>query len=133
MSPRRKREHAKDCLKFPATPEACGEGDLMKIIHRRCAALDVHEKRISVCARIVRGSKTDRVDAARIAELLQYGLVRPSFVPPRAVRELRDLVRQRVQVIGDRNRISNAFTACWRRPISSSLVFSERSPAPRSD
>lgn len=148
----------------------------MKILYRRCAALDIHEKRISVCARMVRGNKveveesvfdtftedleqlhawlsqrrirrvamestgvywrpvwnileatgsyellllnpqhvkalpghkTDRVDAARIAELLQYGLVRPSFVPPRPVRELRDLVRQRVHVVRDRNRVSN--------------------------
>jgi transposase len=53
------------------------------------------------------GHKTDRVDAARIAELLQYGLVRPSFVPPPGMRELRDLLRRRVQVVRDRNRISN--------------------------
>jgi transposase len=124
----------------------------MKVIYRRCTGLDVHEKNVFVCARIIRGKeveiieatfptftedlealrdwlirhrikrvamestgvywrpvwnilkqppgkldlvllnpqhvkalpghKTDRVDAARIAELLQYDLVRPSFVPP---------------------------------------------------
>jgi transposase len=149
----------------------------MKIIYRRCAGLDVHEKSVSVCARIMRGNsvevieatfptftedleelkawlirhrikrvamestgvywlpvwnileqppgkldlvllnpqhvkalpghKTDRVDAARIAELLQYGLVRASFVPPPEIRELRDLLRRRVHVQQDRNRVSN--------------------------
>lgn len=149
----------------------------MKVIYRRCAGLDVHEKSVSVCARIVRGNsveiieatfltftedleelrswlirnriqrvamestgvywipvwnileqppgkldlvllnpqhvkalpghKTDRVDAARIAELLQYGLVRASFVPPQEIRELRDLVRRRVHLQQDRNRVVN--------------------------
>jgi len=53
------------------------------------------------------GHKTDRVDAARIAELLQYGLLRASFVPPTEIRELRDLVRRRTHLVADRNRISN--------------------------
>ena len=43
------------------------------------------------------GHKTDRVDAARIAELLQYDLLRASFVPPQEIRELRDLVSIRRQ------------------------------------
>jgi transposase len=148
----------------------------MKIIYRRCAGLDVHEKSVFVCARILRGKqleiveatfptftedlealrdwlirhriqrvamestgvywrpvwnvleqggrldlillnpqhvkalpghKTDRVDAARIAELAQYDLVRASFVPPAEIRELRDLVRRRVHLTEDRNRVSN--------------------------
>ena len=53
------------------------------------------------------GHKTDRVDAARIAELLQYGLVRASFVPPAEIRELRDLVRRRVHLQQDRSRVSS--------------------------
>jgi transposase len=53
------------------------------------------------------GHKTDRVDAARIAELLQYGLVRASFVPPVDIRELRDLVRRRVHAQRDRTRTIN--------------------------
>lgn len=149
----------------------------MQIIYLRCAVLDVHEKSVSVCARIVKGKevetveatfptftedleqlrdwlvrnriqrvamestgvywrpvwnileqppgkldllllnpqhvkalpghKTDRVNAARIAELLQYGLVRPSFVPPAEIRELRDLVRRRVHLQQDRSRVSS--------------------------
>lgn len=51
--------------------------------------------------------KTDRIDAARIAELVQYDLVRPSFVPPVEIRELRDLLRRRLHLTQDRNRVSN--------------------------
>lgn len=43
----------------------------------------------------VPGRKTDVIDAAWIAQLLQCGLLRGSFVPPRPVRELRDLTRAR--------------------------------------
>jgi transposase len=148
----------------------------MRVVYRRSAGLDVHEKSVFVCARILRGKqlevieatfptftedlealrdwlvrhriqrvamestgvywipvwnilerskqlklillnpqhvkalpghKTDRVDAARIAELTQYDLVRASFVPPPEIRELRDLVRRRVHLVEDRNRVSN--------------------------
>ena len=57
--------------------------------------------------RALRGNKTDRIDAARIAEYLQYGLLRGSFVPPRPIRELRDLTRSRVHLQQDRNRVLN--------------------------
>lgn len=150
----------------------------MRIIHRRCAGLDVHKNTISACIRVrvhshrietveavfgtftrelerlrdwlkehrvkqvamestgvywipvwnvleavrlrfelllvnpatvraLRGAKTDRIDAARIAEYLQHGLLRPSFVPPRPIRQLRDLTRMRVQLQHDRNRVIN--------------------------
>ncbi len=39
------------------------------------------------------GGKTDRIDSAWLAELLQHGLLKSSFVPPRPIRELRDLTR----------------------------------------
>ena len=57
--------------------------------------------------RALPGRKTDTEDCERIAELLQYGLVRPSFVPPIPIRELRDLTRGRVNVQQDRNRVIN--------------------------
>jgi transposase len=150
----------------------------MRIIHRRCAGLDVHKNTISACirrrvhghkietvervfgtftqdlerlrdwlkehhvkqvamestgvywipvwdvleavrlrlelilvnpatVRALRGAKTDRIDAARIAEYLQHGLLRASFVPPRSIRQLRDLTRMRVQLQHDRNRVIN--------------------------
>src|SRR3954469_13619469 len=47
----------------------------------------------------VPGRKTDVIDAQWIAEVLSYGLLRPSFVPPRPFRELRDLTRYRKSLI----------------------------------
>lgn len=53
------------------------------------------------------GRKTDQQDAEWIAELHQHGLLRPSFVPPREVREMRDLTRSRVKLVEEYNRIHN--------------------------
>lgn len=57
--------------------------------------------------RALPGRKTDQQDCERIAELLQYGLLRGSFIPPKPIRELRDLTRRRVHLQGDRNRVIN--------------------------
>jgi len=57
--------------------------------------------------RALQGQKTDRIDARRIAEYLQYGLLRGSFIPPKPIRELRDLTRMRVHIQQDRNRVVN--------------------------
>lgn len=46
----------------------------------------------------VPGRKTDVKDAEWIADLLQYGLLRPSFVPPAAQRALRELTRYRMSL-----------------------------------
>jgi transposase len=167
----------KECPVSLLRPALTAEETAMQIIYRRCAGLDVHEKSVSACLRIVKGKqvetveatfptftedleelrdwlvrnriqrvamestgvywrpvwnvlerkpakldlvllnpqhvkalpghKTDRVDAARIAELTQYGLVRASFVPPEEIRELRDLVRRRVHLAQDRSRVSS--------------------------
>jgi transposase len=53
------------------------------------------------------GRKTDRKDGQRIAELMQYGLLKASFIPPPPIRELRDLSRRRAHVQEDRNRVIN--------------------------
>ena len=55
----------------------------------------------------VPGRKTDVRDAAWIAQLLQYGLVRPSFVPTGAQRALRDLTRSRARRVQERVRVIN--------------------------
>ena len=52
----------------------------------------------------VPGRKTDVRDAEWIAQLLEHGLLTPSFVPPPPIRRLRLLTRYRVQLIGDRTR-----------------------------
>jgi transposase len=54
----------------------------------------------------VPGRKTDVKDSEWIAQLLQCGLLRGSFVPPRTVRQLRDLTRHRAQA-GEHTRIAN--------------------------
>jgi transposase len=51
------------------------------------------------------GRKTDVKDCAWIAQLLEHGLRRGSFVPPAPIRELRDLTRYRKAVIHDRTRV----------------------------
>lgn len=53
------------------------------------------------------GRKTDARDSQWIAELLAHGLIRPSFVPPRETRDLRDLTRYRVKLVEEHNRIHN--------------------------
>ena len=53
----------------------------------------------------VPGRKTDVKDAEWLAELLRYGLMRASFIPDRAQRELRDLVRYRRTLIQEKARL----------------------------
>ncbi len=55
----------------------------------------------------VPGRKTDVKDCQWIAQLLQHGLLRGSFVPPRGQRELRELTRHRTQLVGEKARIAN--------------------------
>jgi transposase len=49
--------------------------------------------------KLLPGRKTDVGDAAWLCELLECGLLRGSFVPPPAIRQLRDLVRYRKRLI----------------------------------
>lgn len=53
------------------------------------------------------GKKTDLKDGERIADLLQHGLLRGSFVPPLPIRQLRDLTRSRAVLAQERVRIAN--------------------------
>jgi transposase len=52
----------------------------------------------------VPGRKSDVRDAEWIAQLLEHGLLAPSFVPPPDIRRLRMLTRYREQLMGDRTR-----------------------------
>ena len=52
----------------------------------------------------VPGRKTDVADSAWLAQLLEHGLLRGSFVPPRAIRDLRDLTRYRKVLTQERTR-----------------------------
>jgi transposase len=52
--------------------------------------------------------KTDKLDAQWLARLTELGLLRASFVPPKAIRDLRDYTRARTRLIQERTR-------CWQR------------------
>jgi transposase len=52
--------------------------------------------------------KTDKLDAMWLARLTEMGLLRASFVPPRAIRDLRDYTRMRTRLTQERTR-------CWQR------------------
>lgn len=57
----------------------------------------------------LRGHKTDMKDCWWVAHLLRHGMIRPSYIPSRPIRELRDLTRRRKQLIRhgatERNRV----------------------------
>lgn len=55
----------------------------------------------------VPGRKTDVADCDWLCQLLEHGLLKASFVPRRPQRELRDLTRQRTQMLNDRARVVN--------------------------
>ncbi len=55
----------------------------------------------------VPGRKTDVKDSEWIADLLRHGLLRPSFIPPAPIRELRELTRYRKSLIGERAQEAN--------------------------
>jgi transposase len=57
--------------------------------------------------RAIPGSKTDIRDGTRISELLAYGKLPESFIPPLWQRELRDLTRQRARITQEANRAGN--------------------------
>ena len=53
--------------------------------------------------KVVPGRKSDVKDAEWIADLLRHGLLRPSFVPARAEREMRELTRYRQSLVSERS------------------------------
>ena len=52
--------------------------------------------------------KTDKLDAQWLARLTEMGLLRPCFVPPKPIRDLRDYTRARTRLVRERTR-------CWQR------------------
>jgi transposase len=55
----------------------------------------------------VPGHKTDIADSKWLADLLRHGLLKASFIPPAAVRELRELLRYRKTLVGERSQEIN--------------------------
>src|SRR5260370_31920836 len=60
-----------------------------------------------------KGHKTDDNDGWWLAHLLRHAMIQPSFIPLRAIRELRDLTRRRKRQLGnstsERNRVQKIF------------------------
>ncbi len=58
--------------------------------------------------------KTDKKDSIWIADLHKHGLIKGSFIPPRNIRELRDLMRYKTKLVSvrssEKNRIQNSLT-----------------------
>ena len=58
-------------------------------------------------AHALRGRKTDVKDAEWLADLLRHGLLKPSFIPPPLIRELRELTRYRESVVREQASVAN--------------------------
>ncbi len=112
--------------------------------------LEGHFELLVVNARHIKnvpGRKTDVKDAEWIADLLRHGLLRSSFIPERPQRELRDLTRQRTNLVQDRATVVNRLhkvlewanlkltsvvsdvTGASARAMLEALVAGETSPA----
>lgn len=57
------------------------------------------------------GRKTDRIDSKRLAHYLERGELEGSFIPPRPIRELRDLTRGRIHLVEEVNRVKNRISS----------------------
>jgi transposase len=55
----------------------------------------------------VPGRKTDVKDSEWIAQLMQHGLLKASFVPDTVLRDLRELSRDRTSLVAERSRLKN--------------------------
>jgi transposase len=51
--------------------------------------------------------KADKIDAVWLCKVAERGMVRPSFVPPAPIRQLRDMTRYRIDLVGERTREKN--------------------------
>jgi transposase len=71
---------------------------VFNILEGRVAVILVNAQHIKA----VPGRKTDVRDCEWIAQLLEHGLLRPSFIPPAPIRELRDLTRHRKVLVQQR-------------------------------
>ena len=120
---------------------------MIPAVIERCAGIDVAKKFLAVCvmtgpakddAQAVRRKfgtvrreleelrkwlqsegwhKTDPHDARRLAHLLRHGMIRPSFIPPRPIRALRDFTRRRKQMIGLQPKNGTGCRKFWRMPM----------------
>lgn len=83
---------------------------VFNILEATCNITLAHPKYVKA----IRGKKTDKKDAKWIADLFKHDLVTGSFMPPLAIRQLRDLMRYRFKLTNfkssEKNRIQNCLT-----------------------
>ncbi len=90
--------HAAGCTHVAVESTGVYWKPVFNILDGVCTVFVVNAQHIKA----VPGRKTAVSDAAWIADLLQHGLLRPSFIPDRAQRELRDLTRTRTTLVDER-------------------------------
>lgn len=80
------------------------------ILEEKCRNVLTHPKYVKSIA----GKKDDNKDSMRIVDLFKFGLVEPSFIPPKDIRQLRDLMRYRNKLVNvkssEKNRYQNLLT-----------------------
>ena len=83
---------------------------VFNVLEKSCHVVLAHPK----YTRPRKGNKTDRKDAQWICDLFMCGMIKPSFIPPAPIRQLRDLMRYRSKltnmVTGEKNRVQNCLT-----------------------
>ena len=78
----------------------------------------LEERGFTVClahpkyTKAIKGKKTDKKDSKWICDLYKHDLVRGSFIPPKAIRELRDISRYYHKLIGMNSSESNRYQNC---------------------
>ena len=83
---------------------------VFNILEKTCFVTLAHPK----YTKPQKGNKTDRKDAKWICDLFMCDMIKPSFIPPQDIRQLRDLLRFRMkltyQITGMKNRALNCLT-----------------------
>src|SRR5215207_6932967 len=79
----------------------------------------------------VPGRKSDVIDSAWCCQLVEHGLVRPSFVPPPEIRRLRDLTRLCIAQVEERTRAIQRLEKVLQDAGSSSRASPRRTTRPR--
>ena len=83
---------------------------VFNVLEKTCNVVLAHPK----YTKPQKGNKTDRKDAKWICDLFMCDMIKPSFIPPPAIRHLRDLVRYRGKLTnmltGEKNRAQNCLT-----------------------
>ena len=75
------------------------------------------------------GSKSDKVDARKLAELLRTGMLRPVYHGEHGLRTLRELARSYQTISKDLNRVMNRLKALyrgWGSPCAGTQVYAPR-------